>query len=169
MLSLYGDLSQYDDYSDERDEEPYNVNVDGTTLSLSPLKYLSEKDRVNIQNKKTCAYQSLGRFDDYLSEHPEAVGNYYDIENKDICFNAEIMEDLKGYINCGYNEITLKKGEQTKIIKSCGYIAEDNLPSALEQYMKLVLIDYMQDTRITEWCEGAYIRFPGDDERDRPL
>ena len=76
----------------------YNYELIGT---------FSKEDIDTIKRNKTFSYVSFGTYKKSVYER---------ISDKNLCFNSEQFNYLKGLINCSYAEILLNIGGQTKIL-----------------------------------------------------
>lgn len=138
---------------------------DGVILNKG--KFITSDDINIANNKNTCGYLFIGRFLKYLeeiadTENEHLFGTYPDITNENTCYNADTFHELKGLIECGYNEIKIKKNNQEITIKTCGYISSDTLSKELKDYMDLSLIHYLLGEEILNLVENAYLRFPNE-------
>ena len=96
---------------------------------IRKLVPLNETDKNIIKGSNTCGYISLGRYIDNIDKYPNGYPN---IEDKNICFKVDQFDDLKNLIDCGYAEIKFYiSSKETKTIKTCFYIPNENLPQIL--------------------------------------
>ena len=127
--------------------------VEGEQISITSEK-TTEKDVEIASKNNTCFYQFEGRFYDYIDKNPNQIGTYLDITDKNICFNTDGFDDLNGLIDCGYAEITITAGDREATLKTCNFIANDDLPEELERYMKKILIDTHVNATLLSMING---------------
>ena len=67
--------------------------------------------------------------------------DYQNIEDKNICFNADKFDEIKDLIDCGYATIRFSFGYDIHQIKTCFLIPNDNLPDNLTLQFKTHIIE----------------------------
>lgn len=130
-----------------------SAEVEGEQIGITSEK-TTEKDVEIASKNNTCFYQMEGRFYDYIEKNPSQIGTYLDITDKNICFNSDGFDDLNGLIDCGYAEITITVGDREATLKTCNFIANDDLPEELERYMKKTLIDTFVNATLWNFIHG---------------
>ena len=127
------------------DENPISgkmeLNVNGQKINYDMTHTITESHLAVAHTKNTCFYHFTGRFYDYVSLHPEQIGTYLNITDPNICYKATSFDELKDLVDCGIANITVVTDAGRVSLRTCGFIANDNLPEELERYMKSVLID----------------------------
>ena len=95
---------------------------------------LTNADKSKLLSKKTCKYYNFGR---YFWDSQKL--NYPNINDKNICFNSEQLDDLKDLIDCGYADIKFSINGKDYSIQTCYLIPSDNMPEIFNEfYMSLI-------------------------------
>ena len=144
------------DYFDEeaQDIDFYTGNKEsyqkGEEIILKGVSF-SDEEKNNLKNKKTCTYLYYWRYYDNI-ENSFSQGKQYEgypnIEDKNICFNAEQIPELKDIIDCGYADINYTSNGKEYNIKTCFYIPSEKMPEKLGEYFKTNFIDVAFQTII---------------------
>lgn len=106
-------------------------------------KLLTDEEQKIKDKGNTCSYLYYGRFlDQYVEANPKSgFLKYTDIEDKNVCFNADQFPELKDLIDCGYAEINYTVDGKEYKLKTCFYIPNDNMPKDLQTFFKTNKID----------------------------
>ena len=99
----------------------------------------TKKDLDIISKENTCTYHLYGKY-----KWKEEV-DYENIEDKNICFNADKFDDIKDIIDCGYATIRFSFGYDIHQIKTCYLIPNDNLPHNLTALFKSQIIGDIEE------------------------
>lgn len=126
------------------DKETYSKD---DTITYKTEK-LSSEDLKILNGNKTCAYLMSGRYLDNIKNYPSGYPN---IEDKNICLNAEQFSDFKGLINCGYAHIKYKIEDKEYNYSTCYYIPDNQLPEELKPLLRKVFIPDEEILDILEW------------------
>lgn len=138
------------DYLDEeaQDINFYEANQEsykkGEEIVLKGMPF-SDEEKKKLKTQKSCTYLYYWRYYDRLEEafsQGKQYEGYPNIEDKNICFNAEQMSELKDLIDCGYAEINYTSKGKEYNIKTCFYIPNEKMPENLGEYFKINFIDY---------------------------
>ena len=102
------------------DKETYDKD---DTIKFKDVPLTEEEKRI-INNSNTCYYNTISRF-----RAPE----YYkgekkiNVTDKNVCFNVDKFEDLKGIIDCGYATIKGKFNNISFAFTNCFRILDKNI------------------------------------------
>ena len=99
----------------------------------------TKKDFDIISKDNTCTYHLYGKY------KREKEIYYENIEDKNICFNADKFDDIKDIIDCGYATIRFSFGYDIHQIKTCYLIPNDNLPHNLTALFKSQIIGDIEE------------------------
>ena len=99
------------------------------TIPIETEKF-SKDDIKIIKGNNTCSYLLEGRYLDNLKKYPSGYPN---IEDKNICFNADQFSDLKGLVNCGYATINYAIGDKEYNYSTCYHIPDNNCPQEIQE------------------------------------
>jgi len=144
------------DYFDEEDKniDFYVGNKDsynkGEEIVLKGIPFPDEEKK-NLKARKTCTYLYYWRYYDRLEEtfsQGKQYEGYPNIEDKNLCFNAEQISELKDLIDCGYADIKYISNGKEYNIKTCFYIPNEKMPEKLAEYFKTNVIDFSFQTII---------------------
>ena len=124
-------------------EETYSKDE---TLTYK-LEKLSSEDKKILNGNKTCAYLMFGRYSDNIKKYRSGYPN---IEDKNICINADQFSDLKGLINCGYAHIKYTIMDKVYNFSTCYYIPDNQFPEELKPLWRIL---YFPDEYILDILE----------------
>ena len=99
----------------------------------------TKKDFDLISKEQTCTYYLYGKY-----KRVEEI-DYQNIEDKNICFNADKFDEIKDIIDCGYATIRFSFGYDIHQIKTCYLIPNDNLPHNLTVLFKSQIIGDIEE------------------------
>jgi len=94
---------------------------------------LSSEDKKILNGNKTCAYMMDGRYLDNIKKYPSG---YPDVEDKNLCLNADQFSEFKGLINCGYAQIKYKVMDKVYNHSTCYYIPDNQFPEDLKPFWR---------------------------------
>jgi len=100
------------------------------TIDTIPL---TDDDKKKIKSNNTCLYLFDGRYTQNIKNYPSGYPN---INDKNICFNAEQFSDLKGLINCGHAKILIKAINETYNVSTCFIIPDNRCPQFYQEAFK---------------------------------
>ena len=123
------------------EKETYNINEEVKIIHDT----LTERDKEVILSGKTCSYYLYGRYEESASEE------YENIVDKNICFNAEQIDDLKNLVDCGYATMKFSIDGEDYEIKTCYFLPNDNMPKNFSDlYMESIQTSIDGDFNIVE-------------------
>jgi hypothetical protein len=127
------------------DKETYSKD---DTITYKTEK-LSNEDKKILNGNKTCSYLMSGRYLDNIKKYPSGYPN---IEDQNICKNAEQFSDLKGLANCGYaSGYYLTSDLEVKNFSTCYFVPDNQFPKELEFLWRAVFFPDEELLDILEW------------------
>ena len=118
----------------------------GEEIKYEGETFSEEDKKIITQQKNTCLYFYYGKYFDELYELSNDLSKYKAYENiqdKNICFNANQFSELKDLVDCGYAEIKYVIENKEYNIKTCFLIPGNNMPEDLESFFKKEYIDIL--------------------------
>ena len=102
---------------------------------LIKKEFISNEDRTIINNKNTCTYRIN-----------QTLSRYYNLKDKNICFNTNQFHEWKNLINCGYATITINIAGKIYTINTCYFIPDNHLPNDFQiVFSKMFIESAFQD------------------------
>lgn len=96
---------------------------------------MSNADQKTMLSENTCNYHFYGK------SYQDNFSTIHEIEDKNICFNADQFEDLKDLLDCGSAKMSFTLGGKTYTMDTCYYIPNDKMPKEYEGYFKKYVVD----------------------------
>ena len=118
--------------------EKETYKKDETVIFKRLKDILTNEDKSIINKSNTCYSQFYKGYSNFLKN-----GEFSKIENKNLCYNADIFPDNKGILNCGFANISLFYGENKYNIQTCYFMPDNEISKVMSDFIRRSLIEEM--------------------------
>ena len=118
--------------------EKETYKKDETVIFKRLKDILTNEDKSIINRSNTCYSQFYKGYSNFLKN-----GVFSKIENKNLCYNADIFPENNGILNCGFANISLFYGEKKYNIQTCYFMPDNEISKIMSDFIRRSLIEEM--------------------------